>query len=575
MVEKTRILVQNLNHPTQAATTLSRPAVQENEIKIYAALIWRWLWLILLCMVLGGVGAFVTSRLSTPIYQAGSTLLINEARGASTNYQDILTSERLSRTYAEMIGQRAVREETAAQLGIPMDLFDQDVTDLRVATVRDTQLLRITVEGASPQLVAAVANTLPQIFIDRLQNIQSARYATSKQNLQNQLQILDASIEQTQAALDAIGIAQNAQERTEQERLQNLLAQTQNSYATLLARFEDLRLVEAQSVDSITIVERASEPLSPIRPRTMTNTLLAAIVGAMLALGVVFLIEYLDDRIRSPEELTRALDTAWMGAIAQIPGVKPGQWSPAQLIAQREPRHPVVEAFRRLRTNLQFSQVDTGLRSLMVTSANPGDGKSINAANLAIVMAQAGHSVVLVDADLRRPVQHKIFDLPAAPGLTDALLEADDALSFVWETETPNLRLMPCGKRAPNPAELVGSARMQALLARLQTVAEVVILDAPPVMAVADAQILGRQVEGVLLVIDARSTSRAAASRAADALRQVGANLLGAVVNRLDRGSRGYGDYSYQYYYYSEGGEENSPQRNGHERTQTAKVKGA
>jgi capsular exopolysaccharide synthesis family protein len=429
--------------------------------------------------------------------------------------------------------------------------MSQDITAIRVTPVQNTQLLRITVEGKSPQLAAAVANTLPRVFIQRIQGIQSARYTSSKDNLQAELQRLDAEMDETQTAIEAFGIPQSSQERADLDRLRDQLTQNKSSYATLLGRFEELRLVEAQSIDSITITEEALEPRSPVRPRTMNNTLLAVVVGAMLALGIIFLIEYLDNRIRSPEELSRVLDTAWMGAIARLPGAKEDEWSPTQLITQREPRHPISESFRRIRTNLQFSQVDTGLRSLLVTSANPGEGKSLNAANLAIVMAQAGLSVVLIDADLRRPVQNKIFDLPMSPGLTDALLENDaDPLAFTWETETPNLRLMPCGKRAPNPAELVGSERMAILLARLDTQVDLVLIDAPPVLAVADAQILGRQMQGVLLVIDAERTARTAAIRAADALRQVGVNLLGAVVNRLSRSNQNYYDYNYQYYYY-------------------------
>jgi polysaccharide biosynthesis transport protein len=544
------MLVQTLTSPSRESLPVLRQGVEENELKRYARLVWRWLWLILICTLLAGAGAYVVSRLSTPIYQASATLLISGS-AANASYQDILTNERLSRTYAELMLLPSLREEVAGNLGLPLTVFDKDITSIRVTSVANTQLLRITVEGSSPQLVTAIANMLPQVFIQRNQEVQSARYAASKKNLQDELQQLSAEIGEIQAAIEGAGAPQSSQERADLERQRDLLAQSKSSYATLLSRFEELRLVEAQSIDSISISEPARQPDKPVRPRPLTNTLLAAVVGAMLALGIIFLIEYLDDRIRSPEELSRVLDTAWMGAIARLPEAREGEWSPLQLIAQNEPRHPISESFRRVRTNLQFSQVDRGLRSLLVTSASPGEGKSLNAANLAIVMAQAGRSVLLIDGDLRRPVQHKLFDLPMSPGLTDALLQGDeDALDFSWESGTPNLRLMPCGKRAPNPAELVGSERMARLLAQLDGRVEMLIIDAPPVLAVADAQILGRQTQGVLLVVDAERTRRTAAMHAADALRQVGANLLGAVVNRLSRSSQGYDDYSYQYDYY-------------------------
>ncbi|MEZ4836278.1 MAG: polysaccharide biosynthesis tyrosine autokinase [Caldilineaceae bacterium] len=544
--------------PTLAAVNgqpprLARPRVQENELVIYARLLWQWSWLIVLCALLGGVAAYVASRLSAPIYQATSTLLINEARTpGAANYQDLLASERISRTYAELLTRRPILARVAAQLGQSPDIFDEGViTNLNVTPVRDTQLIQIAVDGISPELVTAVANTLPPVFITEIQAIQSARFAGSKSNLLNQLQALEQDIAATEDALTRLGAPQTAAEEQEREQLQAALTQFQASHANLLQSYEELRLVEAQSMDNITVVEPADLPDAPIRPRTLLNTLLAAIVGAMLAMGVVFLLEYLDDRIRSPNDLDSVVDAAWLGAVPRIPNVDPKNYSQQQLITQCEPRHPISEAYRGVRTNLQFSNIDVGLRSLVTTSANPSEGKTTTVANLAVTMAQAGLRTVLVDADLRRPMQHKIFALSQSPGITDALVQPDAwAGAFVRATHVSNLYLLSSGAAPPNPAELLGSQRMQQLLSQIAADADVVLIDAPPLLAVTDAQILGRLAQGVVLVIDGERTGRGAVARAVAALAQVNVRLMGVVLNRMAKSARGY-DYYYNDYYYA------------------------
>lgn len=205
----------------------------------------------------------------------------------------------------------------------------------------------------------------------------------------------------------------------------------------MLQSYESLRLTEAQSIDTITVVEPARIPENPVRPRTMLNTLLAAIVGLMLATGAVFLIEFLDDTIKTPEDLNNILRVTWLGAIARMDGADTVGES---MVTVNEPRHPTSEASP-WRTNLQFSAIDTDLRSIVLTSANPGEGKTTTAVNLAIVMAQAGFSVALVDADLRRPRVHKLFGFNNTMGLTDAVVHSDlPASHYLRPTTVENLR---------------------------------------------------------------------------------------------------------------------------------------
>jgi non-specific protein-tyrosine kinase len=280
--------------------------------------------------------------------------------------------------------------------------------------------------------------------------------------------------------------------------------------------------------------------------------LLAAVVGAMLAVGVAFLVEYLDDTIKTPDDVSRVSGLSTLGAIARSREAAEGPGR--QLIARLHSKAPEAEAYRTLRTNIQFCSVDKPVRTLLVTSAMPTEGKSTTAANLAVVMAQTGQRVVLVDTDLRRPVMHKVFGVPNNTGLTTALL-AGEKVSLdgqLQPTEVENLSLLTSGPIPPNPSELLGSQRMAHLVEQLSDEADLVIFDSPPVLAVTDAAVLGRQVDGVLLVVDAGETREPALAQATAELQKTGATVLGAALNKLDTRRGGYYYYYYYYYYYTD-----------------------
>lgn len=543
-------LIAHISLDNSESAAANEPST-ELDLKIYARLLWRWLWLLIFCAILSGGIAYYVSSLSTPIYRATSTLLIDQASNTASQYQDLLVSERIARTYAQMMTQYPLQEAVVGRLSLDPDVLSSDITNISVTPVRDTQLVQVSIEGISPTLVALVANTLPDVFIEELNRTQTQRFADSKINLQQQLDTLSDEIELIQISIENLGDALTPAEELEMGRLQNSLTIYQSNYANLLRNFEEIRLEEARSLDSISVTEPARVPVSPIRPRILVNTLLAAVVGAMLALGVVFLVEYLDDRIKSPKDAKRYINAPFLGAVSVINGDSNAKGTRYEkLITIKEPRNPITEAYRGVRTNLQFANIDRQIRSLLVTSSLPGEGKTTTAANLAVVMAQSGLSVAIIDADLRKPSLHKIFGINQRPGLIDALLDDDDTLMrYSPERIVQNLLITPCGQRPPNPAELLGSKRMQRLIERLYEQVDMVIFDAPPLLAVTDAQILSAFVDGVLFVVN-RGTERAAVSRAAESLRQVDANVLGYVMNRMVRSDEG--EYYYYNYYYDD-----------------------
>ncbi len=513
------------------------------ELRQYGMLLRKWLWLMVLCTIVAGGLAYVVSRNSTPIYRTSAVLMVNQAANPASvaGYSDILTSERLARTYANLLTSWPVLEETAKRLGIESKGLEKVVT---VTPVRDTQLLEINVEGSNPQLIAEITNILPQVFIERNRELQLGRVSESRANLEREITATEADLQRTQAALDATA------DDTQRTRLETSLAQYRSTYSSLVASFQQGKLAEAQAINNIVVAEPAKVPRLPIRPNTRTNALLAAVVGALLAMGAAFMVEYLDDTLKTPDDVERVSGLSTLGAIARLKDTG----GTRQLVAWLQSRAPESEAYRTLRTNIQFSSVDKPVRTLLVTSSGPGEGKSTTAANLAVVMAQTGQRVVLVDTDLRRPVLHKVFGVPNNTGLTAAMLAGDDLAmqTLLQPTGVENLSVLTSGPVPPNPSELLGSHRMASLIGNLAAAADLVVFDSPPVLAVTDAAVLGRQLDGVLLVVDAGKTREQALANATTELQQTGANVLGIALNRIDSRRGGY--YYYYYHYYAEHG---------------------
>jgi len=340
----------------------------------------------------------------------------------------------------------------------------------------------------------------------------------------------------------------------------------EQTYIMMTQKLEETKIQEAAQAKNVHIVDEAIEPLYPVSPKKKLNILLGALIGLGLGIGLTFLIEYFDNTVKSPEELERM----GFNILSTIPRIEmdkvekkverkfkklgqlEGRKIEARLITHLDPKSPVSEAYRTLRTNLQFSKVDQKLDSVLITSAGPKEGKSTTAANLAIAMAQAGQKVVLVDADLRRPVIHSIFGVKKDLGLTNYLMEAISYEQLFKTTFLDNLFLITSGVLPPNPSELLASHKMEDTLARLRADFDLVVIDSPPVIAVTDAAVMSTKVSGTILIVSAEHTNRDAIARADSLLKSVNAKLLGALLNGVNVEGM-YGSYYYYYYhhYYS------------------------
>jgi len=515
-----------------------------DELREYIGLARRWAWLLILVTLLAGVSTFLFSKRMTPVYQASTTLLINEAPSTrTTDYSSILTSERLARTYSEILVKTPVFEAVIANLGLDLKVKDLEKM-VTVDLVRDTQLIDISVEDTDAIRATNIANELVKVFIDQTSNLQASRYAASKENLEAQLARIDEQIQTTEDTLAAL--PDNADNKSERNRLETELTQYRQTYASLLQSYEQVRVAEASSFSNVIQVDPATVPIKPIRPRVILNTIIAMVAGFLLTVGAVYLVEEMDDSIRGPDDITRKIKLPVLGLILRH------DTQEGNLITIEQPRDPVAESFRSLRTNLQYASVDHTIRSLLVTSPSPSDGKTTVAANLGVVLAQSGQKVVLIDADLRRPRVHRIFNVPNRSGMSNLFVQSSISLDgSLQKTDIENLFILPSGEKPPNPSELLGSGKMSEILSFISEQADVLIIDSPPVMAVTDSSVLAPRADGVLLVVKPGVTKLAEAAQAVEQLFRVNANILGVVLNEVDLSKSRYGYYQYKGYYHS------------------------
>ena len=423
------------------------------------AIVGRWGWLLVLGCLLSGVTAYILSKRSTPVYQAATVLLVNEAPTTkATDYSSLLTSERLARTYIELINTIPVMEEVidTLQLSItPEELQRKIEADL----IQDTQLIVVRVDDTNPEQAVRIANTLVEVFSRQNQEMQSARYSSSKASLEAQVAEMDEQIQRTAAELEQL--PESGEGNADRDRLETALNQYRQMYAALLTSFEQVRVAESSSISTLVVVESAAVPERPIRPRTVMNTILAALIGLLFALGIAMLMDSLDDTL-NPNDVTDDLGLPVLGVIAHH------RASNGIPVAADSPRSPVSEAYRSLRTNIQFASVDRPIRSLVITSPSPEDGKSTVAVNLAIALAQGGRKTILVEADLRRPQVHKKLGLPNRTGLSTMFVQPLVELNGAEQaTEIPNLSAITSGDLPPNPSELLSSNKMQDIIDRV------------------------------------------------------------------------------------------------------------
>lgn len=512
------------------------------ELRDYLIPIRKWWWLLLLATAISTGASLVATQLQDPQYETTTALMIGQAiEDPNPNNVSIYLTQQLAQSYAEIAERQPVREGTMEALGLTW------LPQYRVTVVPNTQILEITVFDNDPVRAQAVANTLAEQLVRQSPTSTQEEDQQRQAFISQQLDSLEGKITETEEEIanlqaelaDTVSARQIANTQTQIATLQSKLTTLQDNYARLLSNTRE------GAINTLHIIEHATLPEEPVNANRLMTLLLGAAVGLVLSTGAAYLMEYMDDTLKTPDEISQVLDLPVIGFIAEIPTAR-GNGEGA--IVAEQPRSPIAEAYRSLRTNLEFAGVDRPLRTILITSPNPTDGKTTVAANLSVMIAQGGKKTLLVDADLRRPRVHSLLGVANRSGLTDIFrgrLAVPEAAQ-PWDG-VDDLQVLASGGLPPNPAELLGSAKMDQILEEAQEAVDVVVIDSPPFL-VSDASVLAAKVDGVLLVIRPGRTNATAAKAMLEQFRRADARIVGVVLNRIPRGGGlFYGGYRYYY----------------------------
>jgi len=522
--------------------------VEELDLRDYLYVIRARKWVIIRAVVVVALAALIWSLLQAPVYEGQSKVLISEKGSGAEIFGSIgldISSqpERGLQTQVQLMQVRPLLENTIRRLGLgiaPEDLAER----VTISAVGLTNIVTVTARDGDPARAAEIANTLADEFV-----IWSRDYKRES---------INAAIDEVSVRLDVakneiLELGRRINDEGKSDELAAELAIATGSYTTLAGKLEELRINAQLEVGSGRVVSPAVEADEPVEPTPARNTALGLMVGLVFGLGMAFLYEYLDNTIKTSDELERVLETPVLGL---IPAEKFEKDERRRTSIVTHPGSAAAEAYRVLRNNLDFINFQHDITTVLVTSAAPAEGKSTVAANLAAGLAQAGKRVVLVASDFRKPTTQQFFGVRNLIGLSDVLTGAHTLKAALQRPrEDMDLLVLTSGKMPPNPSELLGSEKMHALLEELKGWADWVIIDTPPLLAVADGAAVARFADGVLLVTKGGSSTREAVKRASEMLENVGGRVLGSVVWGLDAtGARsgygyGYGKGTYGGYY--------------------------
>lgn len=529
---------------------LPQEAAAEPDLRDYLQILRRRKFVIALSVAVVFAVALGVSYLQTPRYAAAAKLLLKPRTSQSVfanQSQGYVDPVRSVQTEIEVINTEPVQDIVRRKIG--------SAPGVRARVVGQTDLITVRAESTDAARAALIANTYAAAYIDFRRTQALDQFSAASEEIQTkitQLQQQIDSLSSTTANLppcvsptttpDACS-QRGAADATVAARRTTLLAQLGLFQQTL----DQLAVDSTLASGSAQLVTPASTPAEPFEPTPRRNAVLGLVLGLLFGIGLAFLVEYLDDSIKAKEDLDRAVPgVGVIGLIPQIPDWKAKERS--RIVSLSDSTSPAAEAYRILRTSIQFLGIERQTRVIQMTSASAQEGKTTTLSNLAVAFASSGLRTVVVCCDLRRPRLHEFFGLDNAVGFTSVLL-GNVALSKALQPVPGQDRLLvlASGPLPPNPAELLSSSRTADLLRTLAAQADIVLVDCPPVLPVTDSIVLSQRVDATVLVVSARSTTRKAAHRAAEMLHQVNAPLIGAVLNGVTE-EGGYGGYASRYY---------------------------
>jgi polysaccharide biosynthesis transport protein len=486
-------------------------------------LVRRWAIPVALITLVGGVVAYAVTRRITPTYDAQATVYVQagpQQVGANTGVA--LSNDQVTQTAATLMTEPPILQRVIDELKLntTTDQLSRRVTAIPIT---NAQLVNVVVQDPDAALASRIANALTGDFVDQVTRQNNQRTNAAGAAYQDQITTLTNTVN---GEVNQRAKAPRSQDTT------GLDAEITANYAelaTVTAQYSAFKETQALNQETVSIAAPAAQPSQPSSPKLALNLALGLVAGLLVALGIAALAEYLDQGLDSEEDVRHRLGVP---CLAIVPRFNPRPGSRAERRHEERAR----ESYRRLRTNLLFSELDTPLKTIVITSARPGEGKTRTASNLAVSLASSEKSVLLIDADMHRPNQHRIFHKPITQGLSEMLLEASQTdrptLNGRHETTYANLSVLTSGVLPPNPSELLASRRTRLVIHGLEKQRDLLIIDTPPAQALTDALSVAAHSSGVILVVESGKTNAAQARAVIESLRSVGARVLGVVLNK-------------------------------------------
>lgn len=513
------------------------------ELKKYIFPLRKWWWLVLISTLVAAIFSYLAVRNQPTTYQARTTLMIGTSiNNPNPSNNEFILGQQLAATYADIANREIIRNATMRALkmnGLPSFV---------ARALPNTQLIEIAVNDVDPERARRVANELAAQLILLTPTSAQPEEQGRQEFINQQLNKFEVQISQTEEEIEKlqedlsnmISVQQINDTQNQIDALQSKLNTLHDRYGALLSN------TKQRAINTLTIIESSALTARPVGPKKELTMLLAVTLALVLAAGEAYLLEYLNDSLKSADDVARLFSAPIIGHIFEQEDGRNGN----RLYDTANWNHPLAEAFRVLRTKIELAEVDRPLKTILVTSADIGDGKTSVATNLALFIAQRKKKVILLDADLRRPSIHGYFNLANDRGLVD-LCSGNAALSDVLRYEKERkVGVLTAGNTPPNPTELLSSKEMDQLLSKLKEFADVIIIDSPPFF-VADTMVLASKVDGVLVVVRPGHTRQSLARAAVEQIKLTEARLVGVVLNRIPlRGADYYAGKGYLHTYY-------------------------
>ena len=521
-------------------TAIEQVAASELELRDYLQVLRRRKKIVLLTVIVVVGVALLASYVQQPVYAASARLLIRSNVAESpfnpSTGQRVDPARALA-TEIEILEGQLVKAEVRDALGT--------APSISARPVGQTDVIQVTAESSDPERAVEVADAYAAAFLKVRRDQAVAGLLAASAQIQEQISALQQQITALDNQISVTNGDQGGLARASLGEQRLTLVQQQASFKKTL---DELTVDTKLATGGVQRGGDAELPTTPVKPKPVRNAILALVVGLMLGIGLAFLADYLDDSIKTREDLE--LISGRIPVIGVIPAVN--GWkerTEVQLISMNAPNSPAAEAYRTVRTAIQFVALDRPMGVVQVTSANAGEGKTTTLANLGVALAKAGQRVILVCCDLRRPRLHAFFGLSNEVGFTSMLLgEAPIARALQSVPGIPRLRVLASGPLPPNPSELLSSGRTKDVFAALKGDADIVLIDSPPVLPVTDALVLFRHVDATIMVFAVGQTSQKQAATALAMAQQVDAPLVGTLLNGATLTGAYGAPYAYAYH---------------------------